>query len=115
MGFPKVNISAWEVEIELPPESETSFYQGERFQNLMTIISSRQKRGFALKQVGKKLTLSAKLMHGKDSLARLHSTIEIMKELGPEEEAIPVLMSQIPGQSNEASHLGRHQYGDKPQ
>ncbi len=88
LGFPKVNISTAEVAIELPPESETSFYQGQKFQDLMATISSRQKTGLALKQVGKKLTLLARLPDAQDQQARLQFAMDILRGLALEKGAI---------------------------
>ncbi len=88
LRFPKVSISTAEVEIELPPESETSFYEGKTFQNLMVTISSRRKSGFLLKQVGKKLTLLAKLPDIQVPQARLQSTMDILTGLASENEAL---------------------------
>jgi len=56
-GFRKVNISEHRMEIEFPPESESHFYEGEKFQRLMSTISGLKDRGLTLKQSASSLRL----------------------------------------------------------
>jgi len=56
-GFRKVAISETEMEIEFPPESDTGFYEADRFQQMMHTIGGLKGKGLALRQHGNTLKL----------------------------------------------------------
>jgi transcription-repair coupling factor (superfamily II helicase) len=57
LGFRKVNISESAMDVEFPPETEVHFYEGEPFQQMMTVISGLKGKGAFLKQHGSTLKL----------------------------------------------------------
>jgi len=61
-GFRKVGISDTEMEIEFPPESDTGFYEADRFQQMMQTIGGLKGKGVALRQHGSLLKLHV-LLH----------------------------------------------------
>jgi transcription-repair coupling factor (superfamily II helicase) len=93
IGFRKVTVSARELEADFPPESDTTFYESESFQSLMTVISRMKGKGSGLRQVrsspsrptsgtdgmGTSLKFYAKLDHY--DLSPLHSALSILYTL----------------------------------
>ena len=61
IGFRKVSVKGNQLEAEFPPESEKEFYEGETFQNIMTLVGQLQKKTVALRQEGNVLKLRVQL------------------------------------------------------
>ncbi len=61
IGFRKVSVKGNQLEAEFPSESEVEFYDGETFQNIMTLISQMHKKSAALRQEGNLLKLRVQL------------------------------------------------------
>ena len=80
-GFRKIRISETEMEIDFPPESETGFYEAERFQQMMQTIGGLNGKGVALRQHGGRLTLRVLLQAYAPDLPRVEAGLEILKLL----------------------------------
>ncbi len=61
IGFKKVSVKGNQLEAEFPNESDTEFYEGGTFQNIMSMIPLMQKRVAALRQEGSTLRLHIQL------------------------------------------------------
>lgn len=61
IGFRKVSVKGNQLEAEFPPESEKEFYEGETFQNIMTLVGQLQKKTVALRQESNVLKLRVQL------------------------------------------------------
>jgi transcription-repair coupling factor (superfamily II helicase) len=57
IGFKKVAVRNNQLEAEFPPESDTEFYEGGTFQNIMAMIPLMQKKAATLRQEGSTLRL----------------------------------------------------------
>lgn len=80
IGFTKVLVGTRAVEIEFPPSSESSFYEGTAFQRLMSEISHFKKRGIHLKQDEKALRMVFELP-SQSSKSPILFSLEFLKEL----------------------------------
>jgi len=61
IGFSRVGVKNNQLEAEFPPESDTQFYEGGTFQNIMSIIGLMQKKVATLRQEGNTLRLKIHL------------------------------------------------------
>lgn len=77
-GFTKVKISDSVMEIEFPPESDKPFYEGERFQEMMSKISGMRGRGAVLRQEGKVLRLLVNIAGYTPAGKPLETGVEIL-------------------------------------
>ena len=66
VGLVKVSVGGGEMEADFPPDSDTAFYGGEEFQELMTRIGEMRGSGVTLRQTGKTLKLVARLRGGEE-------------------------------------------------
>lgn len=64
IGFTKVLMGKAGVEIEFPPETDTTFYEAADFQTVMSEISRWRGKNVALKQSGKNLRLTVRSSDG---------------------------------------------------
>ena len=81
LGFAKVSISGAQMEVEFPPETETSFYESDEFQSMVQRISSKRDGGTTLQQAGGKLKLLARLTEGQDPHHRLKFALALLGSL----------------------------------
>jgi transcription-repair coupling factor (superfamily II helicase) len=81
LGFRKIIVSKTELEIEFPPESESSFYDGEQFQHILARVSTMQDQGTAVQQSEKKLKLHVKLPRIESHRERLVFVTKFMSTL----------------------------------
>jgi transcription-repair coupling factor (superfamily II helicase) len=79
LGFRKINISD-HLEIEFPPESETSFYEGEQFKHIIALASTWRNEG-AIQQVDKKLKLIARIPNIESPSERFSFVVKFLTSL----------------------------------
>jgi transcription-repair coupling factor (superfamily II helicase) len=77
----KVHLSANSVEIDFPPETDTVFYEGEKFQELMRRISSIRGGGTRLHHEEKKLTLVMQQQKIDRASDAARNALEILEDL----------------------------------
>jgi transcription-repair coupling factor (superfamily II helicase) len=61
IGFRKLSVKGNQLEAEFPPESDTEFYEGGPFQNIMSMVPLMQKKSATLRQEGNTLRLRIQL------------------------------------------------------
>ena len=61
IGFRKLSVKGYQLEAEFPPESDTEFYEGGTFQNIMSLVPLMQKKSATLRQEGNTLRLRIQL------------------------------------------------------
>ena len=79
VGFRRVSVTSDRVEIQFPPETETPFYEGEGFQEMMERISQMRNQGAAMRQDGKALRLEVPL--AQNEIGPLQQSLEIIARL----------------------------------
>jgi transcription-repair coupling factor (superfamily II helicase) len=80
-GFRKVTMGRNNVEIEFPAESDTTFYESQKFQELMTEISHWKSRGVYLKQDDKLLKLILRLQDDDRVADPIAAALNFFREL----------------------------------
>jgi transcription-repair coupling factor (superfamily II helicase) len=61
IGFRKVSVKGNQMEAEFPPDTDSEFYEGETFQNIMRLVPLMEKKSATLRQEGKILRLKIQL------------------------------------------------------
>jgi transcription-repair coupling factor (superfamily II helicase) len=61
IGFRKVSVRGNQLEAEFPPESDTEFYEGGTFQNIMSMVPLMEKKSATLRQEANSLRLKVQL------------------------------------------------------
>ncbi|MBX2990763.1 MAG: transcription-repair coupling factor [Bacteroidetes bacterium] len=91
LGFRKVNISKGGLSIEFPPETESAFYESDRFQLLMTHIAQKMKKRAAIRQNGKSLILTCSFAQSGNNNPFAHSELILdeLKEVASPPETEP--------------------------
>ncbi|HUI10893.1 MAG TPA: transcription-repair coupling factor [Bacteroidota bacterium] len=79
IGFRKVSLSGDALEAEFPPESDAGFYAGETFAHIMSTVPLLKKERAALRQEGKRLTLTVKLSQIEGD--RIASAIHLLEKI----------------------------------
>ena len=77
----KVRLSVSRVEIDFPPETDTHFYEGEKFQELMKKISLMRGRGIRLQQEEGRLTLLIQLQESDRAPDAARSALKALQDL----------------------------------
>ncbi len=79
--FKRVRLSTSTMDVEFPPESDTRFYDGERFQILMGRISAMRERGARLRQEETSLVLALRLNESSTASHAAANALALLKEL----------------------------------
>jgi transcription-repair coupling factor (superfamily II helicase) len=81
LGFPRVAITDGRLEAEFPAEDDETFYDSDRFQQLMATISGMKDEGALLRQDGKTLRASFRLIGGEAGFTPLRGALALMDRL----------------------------------
>ncbi len=82
LGFKKVLMGKQSIEMEFPDDSESSFYEGNGFQNLMTEISRWKSRGVHLKEESKSLKLILELRDSQQLTDPIGAALDFLNRFG---------------------------------
>jgi len=83
IGFSRVTIGPASIQIDFPPDTDTAFYESERFQKIMRNVSAR--KGGSLAQTGGVLRYTASLPHTADRLQTLELARDFLLRLEQEQ------------------------------
>ncbi len=81
LGFPKLHLDTERLEVHFPPQTDTQFYEGERFQRLMTRISQKRGQGVRLLQTETLLKAIFPFKGSVDTALAVSSGIEFLSDL----------------------------------
>ena len=79
MGFPRLTIIDHILELDFPPQSQSSFYDGDGFQRVMAFIQAS--RGLSLAQIGETLRLRSPLPPAAPPQEVLHRSLELLERI----------------------------------
>ena len=81
VGFPKLHLDTERLEVHFPPQTDTGFYEGERFQRLMTAISQKRGQGVRLLQTDTLLKAIFPFKGSADTAVAVSAGIEFLMDL----------------------------------
>jgi transcription-repair coupling factor (superfamily II helicase) len=81
IGFAKVRINGAALDIEFPTESDSEFYESQKFQTIMTVIGKMKNRGASLRQDGSTLRARVRLDGGSGAQDRIAASLSVLRTL----------------------------------
>jgi transcription-repair coupling factor (superfamily II helicase) len=88
-GFPKLTIGPAKMSVDFPPETETGFYEGEEFQEIIRVISRMKEHGVVLRERDARLTLHVDLSRYAPGRDPIDAGLALLKELTREPAPSP--------------------------